>query len=249
MYDPIQNGIRADFKYDVLYHEQTPAQVVANTVSCYWEIRSVTRLQEDFHYLILPDGCIDLVFDIGPLPCSGEALAMALDIRADTINLGREFHYVGIRFQPGTWLKNPSRLIGNTDSLIELAGQNMPDLTNKLGKTSDFSTKLRLLEELAIACQAQEVIKVNHWLRILLTNPGRITSVADMVKLSGYSDRHLQRLLKEQTGYSPHDFLKIIRFQQSLKERSSDAYSDQSHYIHQFKRMTGFTPKVFQATY
>lgn len=249
MYTVQQTGISAKFKYDVLYTEQLPNPAARDIVSCYWEIRSLVQLQEDFHYLILPDGCIDLVFDIGAQPCSGDALAMALDIQADTINLGRDFHYAGIRFLPGTWLKNPERLVGKTDMIQELASHSMPEITKKLREATKLSMKIMLLEELAIACRKHEVIQVNYWLKILLTNPDRIQSVDDMVKFSGYSSRHLQRLMKAQTGYNPHDFLKIIRFQQSLKERSSDAYSDQSHYIHQFKRMTGFTPKVFQATF
>lgn len=249
MYTPLQPGVKTKHRHEVLYKEHFPRDLLSQTVNCYWEVRSLTKLREDFQYLILPDGCVDAVFDVGEKPCSGDAIIMALDIRADTITLGREFHYVGIRFQPGTWLKNPERLIGKADIVSELAGLDMPELTRKLRASADFSQKLILLEELAQACQDTGLVKVNRWLQRVFANPDRVNSVADIVELSGYSTRHVQRIFKEQTGYSPHDFLKIIRFQQSLLARSRDAYSDQSHYIHQFKRMTGFTPKLFQTTY
>ncbi len=69
-----------------------------------------------------------------------------------------------------------------------------------------------------------------------------IGSVADMAQVTEMSARQLQRVLKTTTGFSPHDFLKVLRLQQSLNGSDTWSYADQSHFIHSFRRATGYTP-------
>ena len=49
-----------------------------------------------------------------------------------------------------------------------------------------------------------------------------IRSVADMAALAELSPRQLQRKLKELTGFAPHDFLKVLRVQQSFRKHYLD---------------------------
>lgn len=69
-----------------------------------------------------------------------------------------------------------------------------------------------------------------------------ITSVADMVEVSGISTRQLQRTLKRTAGFAPHDFLKVLRLQQALNGSDTWSYADQSQFIHSFRKATGYTP-------
>jgi len=48
--------------------------------------------------------------------------------------------------------------------------------------------------------------------------------------------------LKSTTDFAPHDFLKILRLQQSLNGEDTWSYADQSHFIHSFRKATGYTP-------
>ena len=66
-----------------------------------------------------------------------------------------------------------------------------------------------------------------------------------MAKSTRISSRHLQRSLKQETGFTPHDFLKIMRLQRSLSGSDLDQYSDQAHFIHSFRSATGRTPSKF----
>ena len=72
-----------------------------------------------------------------------------------------------------------------------------------------------------------------------------IRTVADMAAVACISARQLQRNLKKTTGFSPHDLLKVLRIQQSFKQHYLDLYADQSHYIHSFRKLTGYTPAKF----
>lgn len=69
-----------------------------------------------------------------------------------------------------------------------------------------------------------------------------IVSVADMAQAAGLSARQLQRTLKRTTGFTPHDFLKVLRLQQSLNGEDTWSYADQSHFIYSFRKATGYTP-------
>ena len=68
-----------------------------------------------------------------------------------------------------------------------------------------------------------------------------INSVAEMAKSTRISSRHLQRCLKQEAGFTPHDFLKILRLQRSL----SGSDLDQAHFIRSFRSATGRTPSKF----
>ena len=63
-----------------------------------------------------------------------------------------------------------------------------------------------------------------------------------MASVCDLSARQLQRVLKSTTGFTPHDFLKVLRLQQSLNGNDTWDYADQSHFIHSFRRATGYTP-------
>ena len=74
------------------------------------------------------------------------------------------------------------------------------------------------------------------------------------------SDRQMQRMFKSYLGVSPKTYFKIMRFREAydttIAARDVDwldlsctlGYSDQAHFIRDFKRYTGLTPGAFQRT-
>lgn len=83
----------------------------------------------------------------------------------------------------------------------------------------------------------------------ILARLDAIRSVADIAKLVGLSPRQLQRTLKQSTGFSPHDLLKVLRVQQSFRRHYLELYADQAHFIHSFRKATGFTPTQYRKRY
>jgi methylphosphotriester-DNA--protein-cysteine methyltransferase len=59
----------------------------------------------------------------------------------------------------------------------------------------------------------------------------------------------LQRTLNRIIGLTPHDLLKILRVQQSFKTHYLELYADQAHYIHSFRKMTGYTPTKYSTKF
>jgi AraC-like DNA-binding protein len=82
-------------------------------------------------------------------------------------------------------------------------------------------------------------------------------AIAQIANKVGYSQKHLIKLFKDNVGLTPQAFLKIIRFQNALREIElsqkanwasialESGYYDQAHFINDFKAFSGFTPNQY----
>lgn len=82
-------------------------------------------------------------------------------------------------------------------------------------------------------------------------------NIPDYCETTGIHQRNLERMFNKFIGVSPKGFLKLRRFQQCLKDILSNSYddltslsfkhkfSDQAHFIRDFKSFTGSSPKQF----
>lgn len=246
MYTPVQPGIPQRFKSNVTYKQHAPTAGINSAVHCFWTLRTRTTLGENFPYLALPDGCVDIVFDMSNKPDIEGALIMTPGTTAITLELGTSFTYIGIRLKPGAWRTSLEGIVGGAVKASQLGGSDLRHVRSQLRHAS-ASDRLRLLERLASRLDRQGIIgtnKLTSALGILQT-----TTVDSLAPVVGCSRRQLQRFFKQNTGYSPHAFLAIIRFQQAIQYQTFDAFADQSHYIRECKRITGMTPRAFYTSY
>ncbi len=250
MHTPIQLGISDYFYRKVTYEQFKPASRHSRVVQCYWQLSNVQELTKDFIYQILPDACIDIVFTVG---VSESATIMTPSTSAETINLGRNFNYAGIRLKVGAW-RNAHDIIGHQLMLDQLIHSNTADMSLALGDRPmvpmvDELDELAELDAFVDQLQPNVLVEPNPVVTAIVEQSQVLSSVDDMARLTGYSSRQLQRIIRQETGFSPHDLLKIIRFQRSFHEDSLALYSDQSHYIRDFKQRTGNKPSLFHRTY
>ena len=237
MYDPIKDGIEKTVQ-SVRYIEAKPPQDLAGLVHCFWELRTETMLPEDFCLHVLPDACINLLFN---LKDTAIAAVTARQTTYVVLNLGKDFHYAGIQLLPGVWQGNRDEIrhgfVGDaytgTLPLVETANTLL---------SLDFAAKQDVLANLVRHFAAEKRIVANEIIAQILANLDAIHKVADMAALTGMSARHLQRVLKQTTGFSPHNLLKVLRLQHALRQDNTISYTDQSHFIHSFRKATGYTP-------
>lgn len=76
--------------------------------------------------------------------------------------------------------------------------------------------------------------------------------IEELARNEGLSTRHLQRLFNEWTGLSPKTFCRIVRFHFTLKPLKEskfdlDGFSDQAHFIREFRTLTGITPSQWMS--
>lgn len=98
--------------------------------------------------------------------------------------------------------------------------------------------------------QFDQLIKTNR----LQANP---MEISDMINLSNLSERTIQRKMKQLLGVGPKSFSQVMRIKHVLAYIHANptkdwqdvlylfGYYDQAHFIKDFKRYTGRTPKAF----
>lgn len=240
MYKPVKDGIEKDVK-SVTYTEAYPSSELSELVHCFWELKTTSPTPRDFLYHIIPDACVNILFN--QIETSVTAIT-ALEVNSKTLNLGREFHYVGIQLLPGVWRDSPEEIIKGFVGK-PYVGKLPLIKTNELMVSLDFSEKQIHLTSLVVSLITRGLLAPNVVTTRILRDLNQIKTVADMAEVVGLSPRQLQRTLKETTGFSPHDFLKILKLQQSFEHSYLDFYADQAHYIHSFRKITGFTPSKY----
>lgn len=244
MYDPIKDGMEK-CSGSVIYNEEKPPQELRDIVHSYWQLKTETPLEDDFTLHAIPDACINILFNQKDTDIAG---ITGLKTTYAELNLGKNFDYAGIQFFPGVWQGNRNEI---KDSFVGSKYLDQLPLIDVNIKTAslDFLDKLPIFTHLVSSLIAQNIVEQNKVVQRILSNLDRIHNVSEMAEISHHSTRQLQRILKQATDFSPHDFLKVMRLQQSLKENNVDLYTDQSHFIRSFKKITGYTPTDYFRKY
>jgi AraC-like DNA-binding protein len=240
MYKPVKDGIEKGIN-TVVYSEAHPPAELREIVHCFWELKTKSPLPEDFLYHVIPDACVNILFNQRDTKITA---ITALQTHPKTLNLGRVFHYVGIQLLPGVWRDSPDEVIRGFVGTTYEGKLPLIQTNNELARL-EFSAKQVVLSKLIEDLIKEKLIAPNIVTARILKNLNEIRTVADMAASVGFSTRQLQRTLKETTGFSPHDFLKILRVQQSFSQDYLAYYADQAHFIHSFRRITGYTPSKY----
>jgi AraC-like DNA-binding protein len=231
---------------------ECPVQpALADRVVCTWiDRRAGPRT-------VLPDACIDLVWD-------GEQLSVAgPDTRA------RDKHgktYVGIRFRPGAApgvLRLPaSELLNREVRVAELWGvQAAEELAEQLARAG-VDTARRVLEAAVLRCISDAPATDPLVESVLLeVHAGRHTDVGvvqHLAERTGFSSRSLHRRCTAALGYGPKTLDRILRFRRALRLICGQAdladvalqagYADQAHLGNECVRLGGATPGDFRAS-
>jgi AraC-like DNA-binding protein len=132
-------------------------------------------------------------------------------------------------------------------------------LQTMVGDAEDPQQKIVLLQTALTHLLQQndkEYALLDHTLDLLAQTHGMMP-VQELAAHIGYTRRYLDRLFQEHVGVSPKSLASILRFQevyQGWMQHQSPTffsnhwpayYYDQSHFIKEFKRFTGFTPQHY----
>jgi AraC-like DNA-binding protein len=237
MYNPKGNS-KEKSVHAVRFVECEPPPHLRRVVHRYIELKTQVPLSSAYRFHALPDACTYVVFDQVDPKVTG---VTRLGCTAKEFCLGTSFHYVNVRFLPGVWQAERDKISEGMIDKVYLGDLPLRELNAQLAGRSWAETQM-LLSTFVEQMMFTGMVAPNPITERLLRDMEEINSVSQMAASAGLSDRQLQRTLRRTTGFSPHDFLKILRLQRSLVGDPSGCYADQSHFIHSFRKATGYTP-------
>lgn len=221
-------------------------------------------LKEDTNIRVVPDGCIDLIFEYDGERMSAFAAGSALTWQ-ERLWEGRK-EYFGVRFMPGF---HPA---GITVVLKDLIDHKLPledvwmekesKLLQRISEQQDFYQRIRIfLEEYTKLENKREKpfgkIELLMTVKHMVYDSDGLIKVSEMAEKTGYTERYINKVFIEQMGFSPKMFCKIIQFQRSLEflnygapDKMTEAavylgFYDQAQFIKNFRTYAGITPKQY----
>jgi AraC-like DNA-binding protein len=217
--------------------------VASPVVACTWERVTASGAGQ----LVVPDGCVDLIWSGGRLSIAGP------DSRARVVRLAPGSRLVGARLRHGA-----------AGAVLGLPASELRDATPDAAEVLGTEVAAALLEELAAGPDPHALLlrtiqprggrQPDPLVRAAVAALGRPGArVGPVAAELGVTARHLQRRVSDAVGYGPKMLQRVLRFRRlqalppaPLAELALDAgYADQAHMTAEVTRLAGVSPVRF----
>lgn len=256
----------------MIYRQFTAHPRLARVVACLWYLRK-SPLAGASPDRVLPDGCMELVFNLrtpfsqadatGCYVRQPAAILVGQISRQVLLQATDETEVMAVRFRPaGAHAFFRLDLDELTDRWVALEelGRDWRELALRLGEAQRWDARMRLLEGELLrridrappgGGRAAAALDLLHGAE----TPPRIAQVA---RAAGLSTRQLERVFRREVGLTPKHYARLLRFRRMLgaldrtDPRWADlalqaGYSDQPHLVREFREFAGLTPRAYLA--
>lgn len=261
MYYPITG---TPFQNDETYREVMPCAALLPYIRCFWGTEKPLSGRDNTGEkgIVIPDTCMDVIFDIDYTKNTIHDSFCAIDeqsyvtmggkTEAETACFAIRFYaWSAILFSDEWMMGWRNRRLSAAEFSEEIKKQLMPylfDVASLDGKIK--IAEMVLLHRLNLRKMNSDVMNVIYRM-IKSSGRERIEAIA---KENALSVRQMERLFDKHMGISPKSFSSLIRYQmvwqdicRSGRFQPMDAvekygYSDQAHLLHDFKKRHLMTP-------
>lgn len=244
---------------------RAPSPALAGYVQRFWWLAGdASRVYDE--QMLHPDGGSGVIFNFAdPLMFDGAAhrpgmLVAGPQLTSTRLQLAGQVKLMGVRFHPGMG----AAFFGM--SLDELCGfhdadELRPELSYLTEQLADLTRDVQqALVERALVARLRDLQGHRSPVQLLLTriaaSQGR-ERLADLLREVPLGQRQLERLFRYQVGLTPKQYSRIqrvalVRHQLRAGEPLLDTamacgYSDQAHFIRDFKAVVGMTPGQYRS--
>lgn len=250
LFKPIQYINTQALDPSLTYKEFMPSDFLLDFISCYWIVETSSNDAKNIDHRILPDGCIDIIFDY----TSNSSFLCGLSDNTEYLTLNGKIRFFGIRFLPHTIsyiLKSDTPNNQNCRFDLGLISNFLKDLSIHVLEIENLITRIHIIENyLRLFFKEYQINKrFNSLLNHVINTRGTI-SVKELSSYHSISEKQIGRYFINNIGISTKPFLRIIRFQNAYQNLASykhtnislaldTGYYDQSHLIKDLKGFLG----------
>ena len=248
------------FQHDEDYSERLPCSALAPFVRCFWGTASARPRWSDGG-LVIPDTCMDLIFEINYTTNAIRSRFCALDdsaYRTEPFHSGDLCATFCIRFYAWSAICFAEDTLSNSMRTVSDPMRFFPRLCRAmeaiLFELPSLSSRTQFAECVLMKTLKPDRMKPDalNALYAMITQRGGIRT-RDIAASVCLSERQLERTLRAATGASPKLLSNLIRHQLVYRELAENrfdpmdavahyGYADQSHLIRDFRRFHTMTP-------
>lgn len=255
-------------KSPLTYCEHRPPIDLAPWVACFWQITGTVTCTAPFLHRVLPDGCADLLFDLGAARSPGQASVELVGpmSKSQLVGLHGVIDLLGVRLRPGAIpafvgiqagaLLDASIPISELPRPFRIDAVELAELAGATTRIARLVRECRARTDLSITPDPIVAHSLNLWTKPNHTAAPRISVLARDL---GLSERAFERRFIAQVGLPPVRFRRLARFRAALRMHSRGqrdwatiaaavGFSDQSHLVRDWREFAGVTPTEWAAS-
>ena len=239
-------------------------------VRYYWVLKS----REQFSVLTFPIGCHQIIFHrqlplfIPELSVSQDKSTISGQVNFPAhIASGGDTEMIVAVFYPhtiGMFIDTPPSAFYNSEiSGFDIGNKNLNEVATRIFDCENTykcigEIESWLLSKLKYRDDTLNLKRINTAVSLLMRNPAlQVSNLADIACLS---PKQFGRVFNDHVGMMPKEYARIVRFQKAmwlLQNHCQDyaqiayccGYSDQSHFIRDFRQFSGTTPSQISCPY
>ena len=254
-----------------------PIQELTQYVESYWLGKFNISGDNNFSQTVVPNGCIELIIHLSDDHCaldkdshgyhkSPPFTLLGVYDKTYVVKFSNSVHVLGIRFYPDGFrniIGVPPGLFTSTyEDGIDVMGKNLKELCLRIKEIESSQDKIKLINDFLLN-QVMKNKRTYDNTRIamqLIRQQMGLIGFDELKEKVPISFRQLQREFKTLYGLTISDYMRLIRLNainkymlsksSTLTEIAHDLdFTDQSHFIREFRRYTGLPPGKFVRNY
>jgi AraC-like DNA-binding protein len=240
----------ADGRLHRSHYRERAAPELPGVVEAFWSLEAAGEPRR-----ILPDGCIDFIFDLD----RGSARAIGTMSTSRVIASPAGARCFGVRFAPGvaaTLLEVRADELSDGDAALdEVSRAGQFRLRERIAEASSHQLRAQLIADFVRTGRARSRPldrRVQRAIAQLRQRAGALP-IASLAQQVGVSERQLERLFQERLGVRPKLFARVLRMQRALQLLEASptgqaqlalgaGFADEPHLVRDFRALTGRTP-------
>jgi AraC-like DNA-binding protein len=252
-----------------IYHEWKPP-LLAGLVDRFWYSRGTAVLPRK---RIFPNGMVELIVTLGEPMRLVEGKGIDRFIAGTlsglhsvplTLEMGATQETLGLRLRPAGAYALLARPMGElsdlTLNLDELVGGVARELAEKVHGAASITDRFQLVHDWVRGriARARAIEPAVAWSAAQIERSAGAVPIAALRAETGLSKTRLVTRFREQVGFSPKRYARILRFRRALALLHEGAlpavevaleagYYDQPHMVADFRSIAGMTPRQFVA--